>query len=193
MAIRITFDSNNIDINVGENGGLKPVQTHKRYTNEANSGRIETLNSFGADEFTFAASFDLATYYKLRAFWSYARQHETFSFAMDSTKTGNTTLDGAAAADQTTIPVTSESGFSDGDICLIENATDDKAEVVVINGAPTSGSIEATSNLYFAYVSGDSFRHLEYWPSLLLMNDRFDPKQSGQTFFWTFKFREQPA
>lgn len=193
MAIRITFDGNNIDINIGENGGLRPAYLNSNNRNEANSGRTETIQFYGREEFEFHASFDEATHDKLIAFWSYARQGNTFAFAFDSTLTGNTTLDGAAAAAQKTIPVTSITGFSDGDRCLIQEAGDDKFEVVTIDGAPSGGNITATDNLYFAYASGDTFRHIKYWPSLILLNPNFKPEQRGATFFYTFQFREQKS
>jgi N4-gp56 family major capsid protein len=69
----------------------------------------------------------------------------------------HTTLDGAAAAGQSVIPLTSTTGLATGDVCAIRSANGYfEQEVTIASVSPgVSATIEET--LTFAYASGDSF------------------------------------
>jgi hypothetical protein len=189
MTIRITFDSNNIDILIGR-GGLDPDYGGTINRNRAFAGKTETIAQPMIWEGELEAQFGEEVYKDLIAWWSWARQGKTFSLAMDSANVVNTTLDGAAAAAQTTIPLTATAGLTVGDDCLIISANRLSFEVVTIDTINAGVSVVADANLKQAYASGDIFRHLEYFPSLVCLNDEFRPDVENLTYFYTFKLRE---
>jgi len=189
MAIRITYDSNNIDLLVAEEG-LRPAYTQDRKQNRAGSGKIEQINFHGIQELQFTAYFTEAIYRSLLAWFSWARQGKLWSFAMDSGAVGNTTLDDAAAADQKVIPLTATAAFSVGDDCLIKQAGDDAFEHMEIASISAGVSVTAVGNLIFAYAAADTFRHLDYWPEVISLDKEFDPRKTGSYYKHTFKFAE---
>ena len=187
MAIRITYDSNNIDILTDEKG-LETRYTQERNLNRSASGKIETINQYGITEIIFHAVLSEANYRDLVAWWAWARQGKSWSFALDSGSAANTTLDAAAAADQKTIPLTATTGFAAGDYCLIRAEDEDNEfEIVEIDSVTANVSVTAVDNLIFAYTSSDVFRHSDYWPSLVLLDTNFSPEKRGEYFFWTFE------
>jgi len=106
-------------------------------------------------------------------FWhwrSYARLGNEFAFAFDGNKTADTTLDGAAAAAQKVVPLTSTSGLSVGARYLLKEAAaaGDDYEIVTIASISDGVSITAEENLLSSYASGDVFRDLDYYPSVFL-------------------------
>lgn len=190
MTIRITYNSNNIDLKTG-NEGLQTEHSQKYSQNRSGSGKIEHINQYGIQTMSFDAYFQAAVERQLQAWWAWARQGKAWSFAMDSAKTGNTTLDAAAAAGQKVIPVTATAGFSAGDECLIRaEDSDNEFEIVIIASISAGMSITATDNLIFSYTSSDIFRHREYWPSLIILDKKFQPEKTGTWYGWKFKFAE---
>jgi len=189
MAIRITYNGQNIDLNIAPDS-LKVNFTQERKQARAKSGAYEQINLYGIEKVEFDACFPDAVYYSLIAWWSWARKGKTFSFAFNSAETGNTTLDGSAAAAQKTIPLTATAAFSAGDVCLIASDDDDEFEVVVIDSVSAGVSVTAESNLVYGYASGDSFRHLDYWPSVVHTGERFAPSRRNDTWRWKFEFEQ---
>jgi len=189
MAIRITYDSKTIDLKIGDDGlVINPKQV--RNQNYSGSGKIETINQYGIQEYVFDAYFQDTIYYDLIAWWSWARQGKTWSFAMDSGNTANTTLDAGATSGQKVVPLVATTGLSAGDICLIATAADNAFEIVEIGSVSSGVSITAVSNLKFTYASGDPFRHWEYFPSVVSIDEEFNPKKSGQWWRHVFNFVE---
>lgn len=190
MAIRITFDSKTIDLLLGPDG-LLTNYTQERKQARSGSGKIETINLHGLQEMAFQAHFTEAIYRDLVAWWSWARQGKPWAFSKDSGNTGNTTLDGAAAAGQTNVPLTATAGFSATDKCLIRAVdNDDEYEIVVISSVDTGVKIVASANLKWSYTSNDIFRHWDYWPSVVSMDEDFNPKRDGDYYKHLFKFVE---
>lgn len=196
MAARITYNSINVDLTVGM-AGLKKIPTQKKSTNESGSGKIETINQFGRFEYTFDGYFTRQLYYDLWAWWSWARQGKTWSFALDSANVANTTLDGAAAAAQKTVPLTATTSLTAGDFGLIRNIrSDDEFEVVEINTVSAGVSVAVVDNLKYTYAATDTFRHLDYFPSVISLDKDFNPPVTGvkdvtaKYYHHTFKFVE---
>ena len=192
---RITYNGNNCDIKVRRDG-FKFSHIQKLNQLRSSSGKIQTINQHGIDEIEITAIFSSAVYRQLFGWWAWARQGKEFSFTMDTTKTGNTTLDDSAAAAQTTIPLTGTGDFSAGDICLIRAAdNDDEFEVIVIDSVSAGVSVTAVSNLVYSYTSGDIFRHMDYWPDVISLDDTFNPKllslAGSGLYEHTFKFEEK--
>lgn len=176
---RITFNSVNIDLVMGRTGLIStPVQ--KRERNDSSTGKIEIINLYGQWEYSFDAYFSRAVYYDLLAWWSWARQGKTWSFALDSAKVGNTTLDGSAASGQKVIPLTATAAFSTGDICLIKaEDADDEFELIEIDSISAGVSVTAVDNLIYSYQSTDTFRHKDYLPTVVTLSNKWEPKYTG--------------
>ena len=178
---RITYNSVNIDLVMGKTG-LKITPIQDRNVNESGSGKIETINLFGRFEYEFDCYFSQAVYHTLWAWWAWARQGKTWTFALDSAKTGNTTLDDTAASGQKVIPVTATTGFAADDYCLLRAVdNDDEFEIIKIASVSSGVSVTAESNLIYSYNSDDTLRHKGYFPSVVLSNNvkKFDPKYTG--------------
>ncbi len=194
---RITYNSSiNIDLVMGRSG-LKHIPKQNRNENESASGKIETINLFGRFDYEFEAYFTEQIYFDLWAWWSWARQGKAWAFALDSANVGNTTLDGAAAAGQPNIPLTSTAAFADDDFCLIRAAdADDEFEIIKIASIDPNVSATAVDNLKFTYASGDIFTHKDYFSSVLTSETEFDPPLTGvldktlKYFTHIFKFTE---
>lgn len=202
MTARMTYDSKNIDLNITF-AGVGPSFKQDRKQNRSASGKIETINMYGIQELGFEALFSTAIYYDLVAWWSWARQGKVFSLVLDSSKIGNTTLDGSAPeSDGVTILLVDASAFSANDICLIKTIdSDDEFEIVEldsVNDDSSAGSdtVDAKASLKFTYTTGDIFKHLDYWPSLKALDKDFMPKKTGgldtsnKYYRHTFKFIE---
>ena len=199
MTHRLTYNSVNIDGLTLLPPGPRPQYTHIAKTNRASSGKVETISQYGLINIEFEAYFSITTYHALTAFFSWARQGKVCSFALDSADISNTTLDGAAAAAQKTIPLTATTSLTAGDYCLIKSIDDDEYEVVEIDSVSAGVSVTAVSNLIYTYASGDIFRHLDYYPSLIYTGGKFDPVRTGTTdtssdfyYRFSFAFEESP-
>ena len=190
MAIRITYNGVNIDLQIDEES-LVTKHIQERNQNRSASGKIETINVYGIQEMSFSAIFSEAVYQTLWGWWSWARQGKVWSFAMDTNAMANTTLDDAAAAGQKNIPLTATTGFEAADVCLIKAIdADDEFEIVVIASVDSGVKVVATSNLVFTYAASDIFRHLDYWPSVISLDEDFNPLRDNNIYRKTFKFVE---
>jgi hypothetical protein len=194
MAIRITYNTDEtIDLEIGDMAldpgyGLAAEANQQR----AMGGKIETIHLYSFSEpISFDAIYSEAVHKKLIAFWSWAEQGKTFSFAMNSDSVGNTTLDGAAAAAQKTIPLTATAAFAEDEYCLIRSAARTEYEIIQIDSISAGVSVTAVENLKFTYASGDTFRAWEYWPSLVIPDgEKYRPKKDGDHYFFGFTFLE---
>lgn len=190
MTIKMTWNGQEATLLVGEDG-LELSFMANRDQQRSASGTIETISHYNIIEGYFDAYFTEATYYQLLGWWSWAGQGHPFAFAIDTDKDSNTTLDGSASSGQKVIPLTSTAGFSAGDVCLIRSASRFNFEVITINSVSAGTSVTATSNLQYEYASGDNFRHLECFPSALIVDDEFRPKKKGDYYKHTFHFVEE--
>lgn len=190
MAIRIIYNSNNIDLNIGPRG-LQESHTQKYSQNRSGSGKIEHINEYGLQILTFDAFFQVAVERQLQAWWSWARQGKTWSFNTDSANVGDTTLDGSAAAGQKNVPLTATGAFVSSDECLLRAAdNDDEFEIVIVASVDSGVKIVATDNLLYSYTASDIFRHRVYWPSVVTLAKAFTPMKNGEWYHWVFKFAE---
>ena len=193
---RITYNSVNIDLKMGRTG-LTQIPKQERNQNDAASGKIETINLYGRWDYSFDAYFSRAVYYTLWAWQSWARQGKEWSFALDSAKLGNTTLDDTAASGQKVIPVAATTTFATGDVCLIKAVdNDDEFELIVIDSISAGVSVTAVSNLVYSYSSDDILRYKDYFPSVVATKKIWLPEYTGVTdttgkyFRYTFEFVE---
>ncbi len=192
MTYRITYNGNNVDINVRVDGlDFRLIQ--EKSQRRSGSGKIETINQYGTQEISVRAIFVESVYRQLFGWWAWARQGKSFSFTMDTTKTGNTTLDAAAAAAQKVVPLTGTGDFSVGDYCLIRaDDNDDEFEIVEIASISAGVSITTVDNLVNSYTSGDVFRHWRYWPDVVSLDKVFNPRLLPPDYYeHTFKFAEK--
>jgi len=124
--------------------------------------------------------------YDFYAWWSYARLGNGFSLAIDGDEDETTILDDSAAADQKVIPLTSTTGFAIADYCLIKEANGDDYEVVQIASIDAGVSITAETNLLNTYASADIFRHINYWPTVIVMDKELAFSTDGPDEFFSF-------
>ena len=192
MAIRIIFNSNNVDLTIDEPSIQRGFKVEGN-VNRAASGKTETINIYNWGEpVIFSAIFSEAVYRQLIAFWAWAEQGNVFSFNMDSDNVGNTTFDGGAAAAQKVCPVAATAAFATSDVVLVRTAARTSYEIGVIASISAGVSVTMTDNLYFTYASGDTMRHWDYYPALILpAGEIFNPVKSGNYYAYTFKFIEQ--
>jgi hypothetical protein len=192
---RITYDTdNNIDFKIRPSGEMI-TSRHERNINRAGSGLPEFINLYGDTLIEVDAFFDESTYRDLMTFfWSWARNGKYFSFAVDNTDTVLTTLDSDAAADQAVIPLTSTTGLSTGDVCIIIDISSGKREIVVIDSISAGVSVTADADLKFSFSSGDIFRHFNYFPYVYLDDTDFNPQRTGvldttSQLYRTYRFK----
>jgi len=192
MTIDIIYDSKTVNLLIGPDAlalAYKIVRKQKR----SGSGKyIETIVQFAGFEGELDCYFKEPAYENMVAWWSWAMQGQLF--AIDATglvTPGNTTLDGGAAAAQKVIPLTSTSGLSAGDKCLIRNTDRLVYEIVEIASVSAGVSVTAVANLKQTYASGDGFRHLVYFPYCVLFDeDEFNPEKSGEWYRYRLPFVE---
>ena len=199
MTIRLTYNSINVDgITLGE-AGPGYVYEHQSSMNRSGSGKVEVISQYGIWKMSFVGYFNQATYHELLGWFAWASQGQTFSFALDSSNVSSTTLDDTAAAAQAVIPLTATTGLSAGDYCFIKKADNTFFEGVEIFSVSAGVSVTATANLNGSYSSGDTFRHLDYYPSLINVGNQFQPQSFGlldptDIFYYrySFDFEEAP-
>lgn len=189
MTIQLSWNGITCDLLVGDNG-LELSYITEREQQRSASGIIETISHYSIIEGFFDAYFTEAVYQELLAWWSWAGQGFAFSFTMDTSKDTITTLDAGASSGQKVIPLTATTGFTAGDVCLIRSSTRFNFEVVTIYSVSAGVSVTAVSNLKYTYVSGDGFRHLDYLPNALILDNEFKPRKDGHYYRHTFHFIE---
>lgn len=167
---RITFNSKNIDFpfNIYR---IQISYPRSVIMNRAVSGIYEVLNVSSEVSvqlaFRWLVNVDDATVkLNLYQFEQWAMQGKPWTFACDSSKTANTTLSAGAAAGASSITVTSITGFSANDICVLRSTT--QCELVKISGAPSGATINLAATLNFDYANGSRFRLERYWPARVI-------------------------
>lgn len=200
MSTRITYNSINIDGLTLTVEGPKPNFYHVKHDNRSGSGAFERINEYGLVNISFTAFFSQSTYHDLIAFYSWARLGRTFSFAVDSSNVANTTLDSSAASAQKVVPLTATTGIASGDNLFLRAADGIEYEVIEVDSVSVGVSVTAVSNLKYSYVSGDTCRHLDYYPSLISKKVAFNPQRTGNvntssSFYYrdVFEFEESPT
>lgn len=192
MAIRIIWNSNNVDVLINDESIQRAFKVEGNVNRSAN-GKTETINIYNWGEpVIFNAVFLEAVYRQLLAFWAWAEQGKVFSFNMDSANVGNTTFDAGAAAGQKVCPVAATAAFATSDVVLIRSADRTKYEIGVVASIQDGVSLTMTDNLYYTYASADIVRHWDYYPALILPEGEiFNPMKSGLYYSYSFTFLEQ--
>jgi len=128
---------------------------------------------------------------RLHKWWAWADQGLLYSVALDSGETAATTLDGAAAAAQKTIPLTATAAITVGQLYRISEINGPNREIVKVASISAGVSVDATDNLKYAYASADLFRSRDFVPQAVNLDDR-EPwnRNQGTTFSFSHRFRE---
>lgn len=171
---RITYNSKNLDF-LTDVYRLQFDNPRQVLANASVSRIYEVLNvspdlliSFGLRWLVNSNASDATLKRKLYQWFEWASQGKPWTFARDSSKVTSTTLSAGASAGDLTLTVTSISGLSSGDQCIVRSAT--QMELIKINGAPSGSTVTLTETLNFDYASGSRFRHEQYWAGRLLDN-----------------------
>jgi hypothetical protein len=106
----------------------------------------------------------------LEAFWSWAEQRKQFAFALDAADVVDLVLNGSAAAGQKDIPLADTSTVVVGKEYRLREAAGPEFEVIKVASIVTNVKAVAQNNLKFGYVSGDSFRSLDYFPKMVALD-----------------------
>jgi hypothetical protein len=156
-------------------GGVAGTQLHHQY----DQIRLEMQN------------FDSAAFEQaLHPWWSWAVRGKPYAFALDDSETADTTLDGAAAAGQKVIPLTSTTGITVGKQYVIRELAGHEEELVTIASISAGVSVTAVDNLVFGYLAGDLFRSRDYFPKLVSLDDEFPVRQRITTWELSHEARE---
>lgn len=181
---KIVYDSKTFTIPIA---GYEVDLNREANDNFSASGVHEGISIREWDEITIKFNnITKAQSYDFYAWWSYARLGNSFTLAIDSDLDETTTLDDSAAVDQKVIPLTATAGFTVGDYCLIKEATGDNYEIVQIASIDAGVSVTAESNLLNAYASADIFRHVTYWPTVVV-KDKALPFSTDPDAFFSFE------
>lgn len=189
--VTIVYNSHAISMPIGRTG-LLTGYTQEYKQNKSGSGKIEQINLYGMLELSVDMYLDADTYRKMVGWWSWARQGKTWALSLDNANICNTLLDDSAAAGQNVIPLTSTSRLAAGDYCWIRAVdNDDEFELVKVAGVTDGVSIDAENDLVFSYSSGDIFRHRDYFPSCINLDNEFRPRPLYRDLYaHTIRFAE---
>lgn len=173
--------------------GYQIVLNQNRMDNFSSSGMHEAISIREWDEITIEFNnLDETEIYNFYAWWSYARLGNSFALAMHSDSDTNTALDDSAASGQKVIPLVSTTGFSMGNYCVIKAAADDNYEVIQIASIDAGVSVTAEDNLLNSYISGDIFRHINFWPTVIVKDSKLPFPTDGpeEDFSFSITLRE---
>ncbi len=144
--------------------------------------RADAAISIGFQRFVNATSDHATLKRNLQQWLQWAQSGQAWTFARDSAKTANTTISSAAAAGASTVIVTSATGLSNGDQCILRSK--DTIELVKISNI-SSTTITLTETLNFGYAAGSRFRAELFWPGRLL--DKKNPIIEQPIRHWGFE------
>lgn len=175
------------------------ISTLEKETQMERSVRFSSGSKGGS---VFEGRFDVVTigldnfaerdfYRKLQAWFAWAGQGEEYGFALDKDEKVDTTLDGAAAAGQKVIPLTSTTGITVGKFYKVFSIDFTKYEIIEVDSISAGVSVTAVENLIWAYASGDIFRTEDYWPKVVSLDDELPAVEKAHgTFEFEHEFRE---
>lgn len=182
MSGSITYDSKTLS--VPKITSVVPRLMQERSDNYSESRKHEALAFDGWIEIDVSvARLTLDQYYAFHAWLAWALLGELFAFAKDADRTGDTTLDDAAAAGQKVVPLLTTAAFTATDYALIKEASGDDYEVVRIDAVNAGVSVETVNNLVYSYAEDDIFRHVHYWPHVSLKQKEFPLPMEGKPFY----------
>jgi hypothetical protein len=157
------------------------------------SGKAGSVFEHAFDEVEIEMDvFDDRDFYRdLQPWWAWAAQGNEYAFALDSADKIDTTLDGAAAAGQKVIPLTSTTGIQVGTKYRVRSDDATKEEIIEVASINAGVSVTAVDSLVWAYASGDFFRSEDYFPAAVSLDDEFPARETSfGGFEFKHKFRE---
>lgn len=171
----IVWDGNTISVSPGREG-FRINWTENYQQNRSAAGYIEHISIYGLMEFSCDYYLTEANYRQMSAWWAWARTGRTWSFVNTVGNDSSTLLDGTAASGQKVIPLTATTGLTAGDECLIRAVDQDfEFEIIKIASVSAGVSVTAEDNLYFSYAADDLFRHYDYVPYAIILENHFQP------------------
>ena len=180
---------NSQSLNLTRINAFTKTMNEERHDNFSASRKHEAIHVGSWDEITVSLktliNTEMHTFYD---WWSWARLGNVFTFALDSGLNSSTTLDAGAAAAQTTVPLTATTGLAEDDYCLIKEAeaAGDDYEIVKIATVNTGVSIVTAANLRNTYASGDIFRNIDYWPTVVVKETSLPLPTIAPGKHWSF-------
>lgn len=182
---RIVYAGRTIDL--GYLSTYLPSPSLVASTARSDSGASRKIVTGAYDHVTFSVEgfSDRALYLALRAWWDYAATGAPWAFAVDSAKMTSTTLAQAEIEESETLHLVSGggAGISIGDALRVIDAMDPTVREIVIVAAKAGDALYCSDRIH-AFSSGSIVRHLEYHPSLELL-DESCPVQEGDGLIYT--------
>lgn len=189
---KITYQddaSNDIDIDLwcGRDGVRVAWETELN-RNIGSTGIYETVVQRTLRMIEIDVTFYQEQYRKLVTFLSFAQQGKPFSFTKDITKPTEYDISAAVAVGDTLIPFGIAHTFVPGDEVYITDTYRTKWDVGIVDSI-NANSIVLTDAVTHAYsdTNPDKVFWDGYFPSLLLLDTKFDPDRDGQTYSHTFE------
>ena len=189
---RIVYDGTNLDF---------PNPASPPWEDKRDSDRNLVISHGGVHSVSLRNQFDLGRLVlenfededferELWAWWSWAVRGEAYSVALDSADVIDTTLDGAAAAGQAVIPLTSTAGIVVGTRYKLREAAGDEEEMIEVLSINAGVDVTATANLKYGYVSGDTFVSRDFLPKVVSFDSVKPWRRNLTTFTFDHRFRE---
>ena len=170
---QIKYDSSAKTLLIPNINSFRKTMNQERYDDFSASGKAQHINIRQWDEITItAAQLEKKEVYKLYEWWSFAREGNTFSFALYSSQDAITVLSSGASAGQTVIKTTGTDGFAINDWVYMNQSTGERSEVIQLSSITANVSVKATTNLKYSYTTGDNLRHIDYWRTVSVKDDR---------------------
>jgi len=193
MAIqyRITYqddDSNDIDIDLWcGNDGVRVAWETELNRNIGSTGIYETVVQRTLRMVEIDVVFYQEQYRKLVTFMSFAQQGKAFSFTKDVSKETSMPISAAVSVGDTLIPFGAAHTFVAGDEVYISDEYRTTWDLGIVDSI-AANSITLLDPVTHAYsnVTPDNVYWDGYYPSLLLLDTKFDPDRDGQTYTHTF-------
>lgn len=156
--------------------------------NRADSGVSETVLEDIYDAFTIAVdSFDSQSVLdKLIAWWAYAAQGNSYSFALDSADKVDTTITGNVSAGGTSVVVTSATGITIGNRYRLRDAVGVGFAEEIVTVSNVVGTTITIGALIYAHSAGALFRSIDYYPALETLDDAF-PVSENPGLTWSMQ------
>jgi len=186
---RITYEdegsnTRTIDLLPGDDGVQIEWSTELN-RNITSTGRYENIVQNTLRFIEFDCYFKEAGFHKLETFMSFAQQGIPFTFTKDSSRGTIIDLAAAATAGDTALTTTATSDFTAGDFIIlrsVDGSTWDVCEVASV----VATTINLVEEIQHDYAIGALANWYFYFDSILLLDEKFNPKQRGD--FWNHKF-----
>ena len=185
MAVRITYNSKNVDFTKG--AAVRDIYYPRQVLQGVSTARkTETLNVY-ADcivhmafvNFMTGDATDDTLKRNLYQWKQWAEAGNAWTMAYDSAETVKTTLTATEAIGSTVIDLTSVSGIDVDGLYVIRNSVNIELVKIVSVGAST---VTLTEGINVAFASGDRFRAEHFWDGRLI-----SCKLTEDVKFWDFE------